>query len=86
MKHAFPDDEKGTLWVKLVSMNSVIVLSVGDDGVGLPENFDIGQSKSLGLQLINLLVEHAFHGKILVEHGNGTHYRIKIPNPNMSEK
>ena len=33
-----------------------LLLVVGDNGIGLPEGLDIGNTKSLGLQLVNTLV------------------------------
>ena len=79
LKYAFSRDKKGKLWVKLSPRNGEMVLQVGDDGIGLPENFDIRNTKSLGLQLVNLLVEHDLHGNIVQENKNGTQYRIKFP-------
>jgi two-component sensor histidine kinase len=34
-----------------------VVLSVSDDGAGMPDALDIGQSTTLGLQLVTLLAE-----------------------------
>jgi PAS domain S-box-containing protein len=56
LKHAFPDGGSGNVRVSLKRLNGGdIELSVADDGVGLPEDFDIAGSKSLGLQLIDTL-------------------------------
>jgi two-component sensor histidine kinase len=79
LKYAFPGNRKGNLWIKLDPKNDNIVLCVGDDGIGLPEGFDFRKSKSLGLQLVNLLVEHDLQGSIALEAKMGTQYLIEFP-------
>ena len=79
LKYAFPDGRNGELRVSLQAANGKMILRVSDNGIGLPKNFDFRHAKSLGLQLVTLLVEHDLHGKIMLEHEVGTHYRIEIP-------
>ena len=79
LKYAFPQGRKGKVWIRLSPKNGVMVLNVGDDGIGLPDNFDIRNTKSLGLQLVNLLVEHDLQGNISHEKKKGTQYCIKFP-------
>jgi PAS domain S-box-containing protein len=58
LKHAFPDGRIGRIAVDLKSESDhVIVMSVSDDGVGLPEGFDGSRSKTLGVQLVWLLAD-----------------------------
>jgi len=54
-KHAFPDREKGTIVVSFVREAEKIKLSVKDNGVGLPEDFNKDEVQTLGLTLINIL-------------------------------
>jgi two-component sensor histidine kinase len=55
-KYAYPDCADGSIWVRLVrtDMNSVLV-SVRDEGIGLPRDFNPTTSKRLGMRLINAL-------------------------------
>jgi two-component sensor histidine kinase len=55
-KYAYPDCADGSIWVRLVrtDKNSVLV-SVRDEGVGLPADFNPTTSKRLGMRLINAL-------------------------------
>jgi two-component sensor histidine kinase len=46
-------------------------LTVSDNGVGIPENLDIEDLNSLGLQLVTSLVDQ-LDGKIEVKRDNGT--------------
>lgn len=58
IKYAFAGKHKGKIAVKLTKLeNDFIKLDIIDDGVGLPEDFNLENSSSLGLQLINLLIQ-----------------------------
>lgn len=54
-KHAFVEQDTGNIQVELKSDSDYVILKVKDDGIGLPKNFDIGKSKSLGMTLITTL-------------------------------
>ncbi len=57
-KHAFPGDTPGRITIKLYkSAENEYTLSVQDDGVGLPENFNNMSDESLGLKLVTILSE-----------------------------
>ncbi len=56
-KHAFPDERSGEVLVELSVMNGDLQLVVADDGVGLPDAFDLSHVKSLGLQLVSVLAD-----------------------------
>ena len=79
LKYAFPDGKDGKIRVSLQAEKRIMKLRVGDNGVGLPKKIDFRQTKSLGLQLVNLLVEHDLHGSIALEKRKGTQYRIEFP-------
>lgn len=78
-KHAFPGDRHGAITVGLVgNQNDEVVLTVGDDGVGLPDDFDIAAAKSLGLRLLPLLAEQ-LHGSFSVDRASGTVFALRFP-------
>lgn len=52
LKYAFPDDKSGEIKVDFHSQDDKYILSVSDNGVGLPEGFDPKKSDSLGLMLV----------------------------------
>lgn len=54
IKHAFPDDRKGTVWITLIALpENRIRLTIKDDGIGYHGNFDdLKASSSLGIKLI----------------------------------
>ena len=58
LKHGFPDGRKGHITVELVGgPDQRVVITVSDDGVGIPEEQDLTNSTTLGWQLIMLLSE-----------------------------
>jgi two-component sensor histidine kinase len=53
LKHAFPAHRKGTLHISLQpDATQGYVITIGDDGVGLPIDFNMARSQSLGLTMI----------------------------------
>jgi two-component sensor histidine kinase len=57
-KYAYPDPADGCIWVRLVRTDKNFVLvSVRDEGIGLPAEFDPATSKRLGMRLINALAK-----------------------------
>ncbi|MCE3297150.1 MAG: hypothetical protein K0R65_2864 [Crocinitomicaceae bacterium] len=75
MKYAFTGRTKGMIYLELKEKNSTIMLMVGDDGVGLPKEFDINQTETLGLQLVMTLIEQ-LEGNIKIETKQGIKYFI----------
>lgn len=54
IKHAFPEG-KGQIYVKLESKEDMYILTVKDNGVGIPDDIDPFESSSLGLKLVTSL-------------------------------
>jgi len=79
LKYAFPDGRKGKLWIDLEPSQGNMKLTVGDDGIGIPEDFDFETSQSLGLQLVNLLTIHDLQGNIELRREKGTQFQIEFP-------
>jgi two-component sensor histidine kinase len=53
LKHAYPEGKSGPITVKFVrSEDGGIELRVGDQGRGLPPDFEIGKSTSLGMKVV----------------------------------
>lgn len=58
-----------------VENNIHYTLVVSDDGLGFPENIDFRSTNSLGLQLVNILVEQ-LDGSIELKSNSGTKFKI----------
>lgn len=71
LKHAFPDNRSGEIIIGLSSgADEWISLAVRDDGVGFPADLDFMNSRSLGLQLVDMLVKQ-LQGRIEMKNDNG---------------
>lgn len=72
LKHAFPNDRSGQVSITLTRHeHGEVRLVVRDDGVGFPEDVDIHQTRSLGLQLVNSLA-HQIGASVEKVDGDGT--------------
>jgi two-component sensor histidine kinase len=56
----------------------MLVLTVSDNGIGLPASVDVGAPSSLGLRIVNTLVSQ-LHGTLVVGPGPGASFTITFP-------
>lgn len=61
--------------IKLNQVDGNFVLSIGDNGIGMPKDFNFTNTNSLGLQLVNNLVDQ-LDGTITLDSTEGTEFRI----------
>ena len=78
LKHAFPNGRRGTISISGHSDGGILTLVIEDDGMGLPPGFDWKNTESLGLRLVNSLVDQ-LGGTIERRAGTGTAFIITIP-------
>jgi hypothetical protein len=85
-KHAFVDGAKGDLWIKMSQLgDKTYMLTVRDNGVGLPEGFSLETTNSLGMKLVRDLARQ-LDGDISVENGNGATFRATFREPTYLER
>lgn len=77
LKHAFPNNKQGKILLKLHKNKTKHHLVVKDTGVGFPKNFDFRNPESLGMQLINDLVDQ-IGGTIELESRGGTTFKVSF--------
>ncbi|MEN9997624.1 MAG: putative sensor histidine kinase pdtaS [Bacteroidota bacterium] len=75
IKYAFPSKQEGQITVGLEEKDETIYLRIEDNGIGLPKDFDMMKTDTLGLQLVSTLVEQ-LDGEIKVRNHQGTKYLI----------
>lgn len=79
LKHAFPGDGHGCIFVYLTQDgDGMVEVVVGDDGVGLPPDINLDRIRSLGMQITVGLVERQLHGSMDIGSDGGTVYRIRF--------
>ncbi len=62
LEHGYERQEGGAVTVHLRDDGEQIIISVDDDGVGLPAEFDLARTRSLGLQIVKTLAEGDLKG------------------------
>ncbi|MFI5247257.1 MAG: sensor histidine kinase [Nitrospirales bacterium] len=78
LKHAYAVGTGGRIWIKLQAQDEgAYLLQVNDDGVGMSKDGGQRNSGSLGLELVNLLVEK-LEGAVELQSGPGTAWRIEF--------
>ena len=78
MKYAFRGLAEGTIMVTLQKTgDNEYLLEAGDNGIGLPANFNLDKASSLGMQLIVMLSEQ-LSGTVEMLPTQGTIYRIQF--------
>jgi two-component sensor histidine kinase len=79
LKYAFPDGRRGTIGVTLRRNESgMVILTISDDGVGMPHELDFRNPSTLGLRIVNILVEQ-LKGTLALNPGPGTSFTITFP-------
>lgn len=81
LKYAFPGQKNGQIeiWLRVLNEGEWS-LGVQDNGVGLPAEFDLEQTDSLGLQLVVNLTQQ-LEGELIVMPGQGTGLEVRFPKP-----
>ena len=54
-KYAFPDNRSGELGISFAKEDDAYILTIKDNGIGLPKGVDYRNSNTLGLQIVNVL-------------------------------
>jgi two-component sensor histidine kinase len=76
LKHAFPGGREGEICIQFRAIgNGQLVLKTIDNGVGLPQDRDLRDGSSLGLELVEALV-HQIEGRMEMEGNGGTTFTI----------
>lgn len=78
LKHAFPTGKEGNVDIRIRSENQQMVLTIQDNGIGIPGSVDVKKVKSMGMELVHILVGQ-LSGNIDVKVGSGTLWTIMFP-------
>ena len=73
--------QQGTnMLIELQRYSNECVIKISDDGVGLPEGFNLTTSSNLGLQIVRTLTENELKGKLtLISTDAGTVATLRFP-------
>ena len=80
LKHAFPGDaaREATIEIAMSVDTDDLELTVRDNGVGLPADFDLHAKRTLGMYLVRTLARQ-LHAELSVAHEGGTRWVLRFP-------
>jgi two-component sensor histidine kinase len=78
-KHAFRGRKRGTVRYSAREEDGRIRFTITDNGVGLPEGFDLSRANTLGLKLVRTLVEQQLKGTLRIKRKGGTEVIVELP-------
>jgi PAS domain S-box-containing protein len=76
-KYAFEEEKNGRIDILLKVRDGKAVLSVSDNGTGLPNDFEERKADSLGMTLISVFTRQ-IQGKLKYTNNNGTVFEIEL--------
>ena len=79
LEHGIGDRHEGRVDVTARRIAGELVLTVRDDGVGLPEEFDSERLAHLGLAIVRTVVQDDLRGTIAFTGGRGTTVTVRVP-------
>jgi two-component sensor histidine kinase len=79
-KYAYPNSPGGTIWVTLAQVEEgAVLISVRDEGVGLPGDFDPATSRRLGTRLVNALANQLGAELTRLVSTLGANFALRVP-------
>ena len=83
VEHGYTDRRGGTIVVNLTDHDGDAQIEVIDDGEGLPPDFDLDRSSSLGLRIVQTLVHEDLRGTFQLKdrtaEGRGAQAIVRFP-------
>lgn len=79
IEHGFVGRKEGLIGVDIATTPEHYQIDIYDDGIGLPGDFNLQNTSSLGLQIVRTLIETDLGGKFRLFSRAGTHAFITIP-------
>ena len=80
LKHAFPEQtDKGTIEINMKKQDKRLTLTIQDNGIGLPADFDLDKAQTLGMRLVSILIRNQLDGEFRFESNDGARFIITLP-------
>ncbi len=87
LRHAFAPDARRfadgadapRIRLEFEKLEKDYLLTISDNGAGMPANLDWRRSRSLGLKLVNVWATYQLRGTLCLEPKNGTRFAIRFP-------
>ena len=79
LKYGFVDKDRGEIGVRISKNDNMVEIVIYDDGVGIPKDFDMTKTNTLGLYLVKNLIEKQLKGTLELDRDNKTEFKFKFP-------
>jgi two-component sensor histidine kinase len=79
VQHGFEEGNVGHVFLILQDEGDTVIVRVRDDGSGLPDDFSMESAQSLGLQIVQTLVEEDLKGTIEMRNDDGAEVIVTFP-------
>ena len=79
VEHGYQDRDDGLVTVQLTDDGEWVTIIVGDDGSGLPEDFDLAEDGGLGLRIVRSLVQGDLKGRLEIKGERGVKAIVAFP-------
>ena len=86
IEHGFAARAQGDVRVTMRRLPGEIVVTVRDDGVGLPQGFAIDSSANLGLAIVRTIVQDDLRGTLTFGKGRGATVTVRFPHADSAEE
>lgn len=81
LKYGFPGKREGEIQIDFKKIpEKKVMMTISDNGIGLPDDFEIEKSESLGMQLIIALTSQ-LDGEVIYSGENGTKFTVTFTYP-----
>ena len=77
-QHAFDEHQEGSISIEIREEDDLLQLNISDSGKGLPSDFDFYGSTSLGMTLVQKLVQQV-NGDIEIVNPDESHFHVAFP-------
>ena len=78
LKHGFIDRSNGRIEIELIKNADHLIIRIEDDGIGFPTDFTLDKVTTLGLRIVQNLIEQ-LNGELEIKTEAGVKTKIKIP-------
>jgi two-component sensor histidine kinase/PAS domain-containing protein len=78
IEHGYEGRDSGQINIRLEDRGDEVCIVVADDGEGLPPGFELGQTNSLGLQIVQTLAEGDLQGSFELQSSQGTTATVRF--------
>ncbi|MBN2018113.1 MAG: tetratricopeptide repeat protein [Candidatus Cloacimonetes bacterium] len=78
IKYAFEGRDTGDIHIRLHKRENALEVTISDNGIGISEDYDEIHPKTLGLSIVQMLVQQ-LEGSMTVHLQNGTSFMLIIP-------